>query len=263
MRTNNEESARLLGFIVHEAEQDYPVTKESVYELNVGDGTCEILRNGKVVHSSDDLHKTIFNLQWFMHREAFAGITDRIRIHAGCGEWEGKRFLVVGDKGAGKTTLMVTLLMAGFRVVGDELVLVRDGKAMPFPRRFHIKEESTRLLTRMKPLFETLPYNMTSYNHRMYSLSPRDVGREWKIDEGEVRAVFYLVPNHGGETRMEESPKYGMVEKVMPMSFLSEKDDHKKIGHLCRMIDKAECYTIYIGDLEGAVSAVRERMSLL
>lgn len=246
---------------MHEAEQDYPVTKESVYELKVGGGACEILRNGEDVHSSYDLSKTIFNLQWLMHKEALAGITDRIRIHAGCGEWDGKRFLVVGDKGAGKTTLMVTLLLAGFRVVGDELALVRDGKAMPFPRRFHIKEESTRLLTQLKPLFETLPYNMTSYNHRMYSLSPHDVGRGWKIDEGDVRAVFYLVPNHGGETRIEECPKYMMVNRVMPMSFLSEEDDHMKIRHLCGMIDNAVCHTIYIGGLEGAVSAVRERMS--
>lgn len=248
---------------MHKAEQDYPVTKESVYDLNVSGGACQILKNGEAVHSSDDLSKTIFNLQWLMHREALAGITDRIRIHAGCAEWEGKRFLVVGDKGAGKTTLMITLLLAGFRVVGDELVLVRDGKAMPFPRRFNIKEESTRLLTQMKPLFETLPYNMTYYNHRMYSLSPHDVGREWKIDEADVRAVFYLVPNHDGETRIEECPKYLMVNRVMPMSFLSEKDDHMKISHLCRMIDDAECHTIYIGGLEGAVSGLQERLSVI
>ena len=151
----------------------------------------------------------------------------------------------------------------GYEAEGDELVLVRDGKAMPFPRRFNIKEESTRLLTQMKPLFETLPYNMTYYNHRMYSLSPHDVGREWKIDEADVRAVFYLVPNHDGETRIEECPKYLMVNRVMPMSFLSEKDDHMKISHLCRMIDDAECHTIYIGGLEGAVSGLQERLSVI
>ena len=248
---------------MHDAEQHYPVTKESLYELHVGNGACEILKNGESVHSSDDLYQTVFNLQWLMHKEALGGITDRIRIHAGCGEWEGKRFLVVGDKGAGKTTFMVTLLLAGFRVVGDELALVKDGKAMPFPRRFNIKQDSTRLLPQMKSLFETLPYNITYYNHKMYSLSPHDVGREWKIDEGEVRAVFYLVPNHDGETRIEACPKFLMVSRVMSMSFLSEKYDHRKIGHLCSMIDNAECYTVHIGDLEGAVAGLQERLSVI
>ncbi len=248
---------------MHDAEQDYPVTNEALYELRVRDGVYEVLRSGEVRHSSGDLSATIFNLQWLMHKEVLSGITDRIRIHAGCAEWNGKRFLVVGDKGAGKTTLMVSLVLAGFRVVGDELALVRDCKAIPFPRRFNIKQESTGLLPKMKPPFESLPYNITYNKQKMYSFTPLDAGRPWKIDEGEVSAVFYLVRNHGGETRIEECPKYRMVEKIMPMSFLSETNDHLKIGGLCGLIDSAHCYLLYIGDLDGAVSGLQEKMSVI
>jgi hypothetical protein len=191
------------------------------------------------------------------------GITDWIRVHAGCGEWDGRRFLVVGDKGVGKTTLMVSLLLSGFRIIGDELTLIREGGAMPFPRRFHIKEGSTGLLQKMNSLFESLPYNMTYYGQRMYSLAPQDAGYDWKIDEGEVRSVIYLEGNHGGKTRMEECPKYRMVEKVMPMTFFSDTADHLKIAEICRVIDKADCSIMYIGDLEGAVSALQEKMSVL
>ncbi len=215
------------------------------------------------LRSSEDISDTVFNLMWFIHKDALGCITDRVRVHAGCAEWEGKRFLVVGDKGTGKTTLMVTLLMVGFRVIGDELVLVRNGKALPFPRRFHIKQESTGLLRSMAGLIDSLPYNWTSYGHKMYSFTPLDAGLGWVIDEADVRAVFYLVPNHGGDTRIEECPKYLMVSRVMPMSFLSEKDDHLKIKHLCRMIDNAECFTIYIGGLEGAISGLRDKLSVI
>lgn len=248
---------------MHDAEQGCPVTKEAVYDFNFKEGVYEVLRSGEVRYASDDLSKTIFNLQWLIHREALSGITDYIRIHAGCGEWDGNRFLVVGDKGVGKTTLMVSLLLSGFRIIGDELTLVREGKAMPFPRRFHIKEESTRLLPKMKTLFESLPYNMTYYAQKMYSFAPQDAGYDWKIDEGEVRAIFYLVPNHGGESRIEACPKFMMVNRVMPMSFLSETADHLKINQLCSMIDRADCYVLYVGDLGGAVSALQEKMSVL
>ncbi|MFI5324499.1 MAG: hypothetical protein ACHQ6U_13530 [Thermodesulfobacteriota bacterium] len=248
---------------MHEAEQDYPVRKETVYDISVKDGLYEVLCNGAVSCSSDDLSRTIFNLQWLIHSEALSGITDRIRIHAGCGEWDGRRFLVVGDKGVGKTTLMVSLLQSGFRIIGDELVLIREGKAIPFPRRFHIKEGSTHLLPKMKPLFESLPYNITYYGHKMYSLAPQDLGYDWKIDEGKIRAVFYLVPNHGAESRIEACPKFMMVNRVMPMSFLSETVDHLKISRLCGMIDNADCYILYVGDLKGAVSALREELSVI
>ncbi len=190
-------------------------------------------------------------------------VTESIRIHAGCGELDGRRFLVAGDKGAGKTTLMVRLLFEGFRVIGDELVLVRDRRAIPFPRRFHIKQESMNLLPELNSLFASLPYNMTSYGHKMFSFTPQDAGYEWKIDEGDIHSIFYLEPNHGGQTRIEECPKYMMVNRVMPMSFLSETEDHMKINQLCNMIDRANCYILHVGDLEGAVSTIQEKMSVL
>jgi hypothetical protein len=248
---------------LHDAEQDFPITNEAEYGLALNGRTYEIKRNGEVCYSSDDISKTIFSLMWLIHRDVLGGITDRIRIHSGCGEWEGRRFIVVGDKGAGKTTLMVRLLYNRFRILSDELALVRDGKALPFPRRFHIKQESTRLLPALTDLFDTLPFNWTSYGHKMYSFTPRDAGYGWRIDEGDVRAVIYLEPNHGGESRIEECPKYRMVEKVMPMSFLSERDDHLKIGGLCGLIDNAECWVLHVGDLEGAVLGLQQKLSVL
>jgi len=254
---------RHLDFIIHNAEQDTPPRKEVKYEFNVRDNVYEIRRGRNLCFSSDDLHRTIFNLQWHIHEEALKDVTESIRIHAGCGEWNGRRFIVVGEKGVGKTTLMLCLLYRGFRIIGDELVLVRDGKAMPFPRRFHVKEESMNLIPEMSDIFDSLPCNMTSYAQKMYSFTPQDAGYRWKIDEGIVRAVFYIVPNHRRESRLEECSKFMMVHKVMPMSFLSETEDHLKISHLCRMIDSANCYVLHLGNLEGVASALREKMDVL
>jgi len=248
---------------MHEAERELPPLNDASYELNVRDDVYEIRRDGKLLFSSDDMSDAVFNLQWLIHKEELKDVTGSIRIHAGCGELQGRRFLVVGDKGVGKTTLMVRLLFAGFRVISDELVLVRDGKALPFPRRFHIKQESMRLLPELEGLFDTLPYNHTCYGHKMFSFTPQDAGFDWKIDEGDVHSIFYLEPNHGGQSRIEACPKYMMVNRVMPMSFLSETEDHIKINELCGMIDRANCYILHIGDLEGAVSAMQEKMSVI
>jgi len=263
IHTESEELVRRLDFIIHEAEQCLSPIKDASYEFNVRDDVYEIRRDGNLCFSSDDLPDTIFNLQWLIHKVALEDVTESIRIHAGCGELHGRRFLVAGDKGTGKTTLMVRLLFEGFRVVGDELVLVRDGKATPFPRRFHIKQDSVKLLPELEGLFDSLPYNRTDYGHKMFSFAPQDAGFGWKIDDGEVRAIFYLEPNHGGDTHMVECPKYLMAQKIMPMTFLSESDDHMKIGELCGIIDRADCYVLHLGDLEGAVSTLLEKMSVL
>ena len=255
--------SRCLDFIIHEAEQDLAPLKEAAYEFNVRDGVYEIRRDGKLCLSFDDLPYTIFNLQWHIHKEILKDLTDSVRIHAGCGEWNGRRFIVVGDKGVGKTTLMLRLLFSGFRIIGDELVLIREGKATPFPRRFHVKEGSRDILHEMSEIFDSLPFNMTSYGQKMYSFAPQDAGYEWRIDEKEVSAIFFLVPNHGGESRIEACPKFMMVNRVMPMSFLSETADHMKINQLCSLVNSADCYVLYLGDLDEAVAALQEKMSVI
>jgi len=197
-------------------------------------------------------------LLMLVHSKSLSLFPGTIRIHAGYGERGGRRFLVIGDKGTGKSTLMVKLLLGGFRVTGDELVLVKDGEAFPFPRRFHIKQGSVPLLPEMAGLFETLPWNDTTYGHKMFSFSPKDAGFGWTVDAGRIDALFYLEPNHGGETRIEESPKLGMLEKIMPMTFLSETGDHRKIPALCSMVDGADCYILRNGDLGEAVEALKK-----
>lgn len=252
--------ARRLDFLIHDAYQSLPVTRHVSFDINSVNNVFEIRRYGNLCFSSDDLSYSIFNLQWLIHGEVLKDIPQSIRIHAGCVELEGKRFLVAGDKGTGKTTLLVRLLFEGFRAISDELVLVKDGKASPFPRRFHIKESSVALLPELNELYDLLPYNLTDYGFKMYSFTPHDAGFEWKIDDGEIRAILYLEPNHSADSRLVKCPKYLMAQKIMPMTFLSESDDHLKIGELCKLIDRVDCYILHIGALDGAVSAIRENI---
>jgi len=254
---------RRLAFIVHEAEHNLSPIRTVSFEFNARNHVYEIKKDGMICFTSEDLPNSIFHLQWHMHHEALKDVTESIRIHAACGELYGKRFIIVGDKGAGKTTLMVRLLFEGFRAITDELVLVRDTKVLPFPRRFHIKQDSVKLLPELKDLFDSLPFNQANNNQKMYSFTPQDAGFDWKIDEGELRAVFYLEPNHEGETRVVVCPKYLMTQKIMPMTFLSEHKDHMKIGEICRIIDSVDCYVVHIGDLDGAVSKLKETMSAI
>jgi len=235
-----------------------------VYEVNAEGEGYRIIEDGVLPgHSVPSRMDMLNKLLMLVHAKSLSHFEGTIRIHAGYGERGGRRFIVVGDKGTGKSTLMVKLLLSGFRVTGDELVLVRDGEAFPFPRRFHIKQGSVPLLPEMAGLFETLPWNDTTYGHKMFSFSPTDAGLEWRVDAGKIDAVFYLEPNHGGATFIEECPKLVMLEKIMPMTFLSETGDHRKIPALCRMVDEADCYILRNGDLRGAVDALQEKLPVI
>jgi hypothetical protein len=261
VRSDCEPVARQLNFIAQNARQDFPVSGSFFYEVRSQNGEFLIVENGEPCVAVSDLSSLTYKLLWKIHSQAFDAIVSCVRIHAGCGEHNGNRFLIVGHSGAGKTTLMTRLLYDGFRVDGDEMVMLRNGKTFPFPRCFHIKECSLHLLPQIGPVLENAPFIERDNKSKVFSFSPSEAGFCWHIEKREAKIFFFLQPNHGGGTRIEECPKYLMVQRVMPQTFLSSSLDHPKIKELCQTIDSAACFVLYVGDLDSAVVAIRETLN--
>ncbi|WP_342251524.1 HprK-related kinase A [Sphingomonas sp. OTU376] len=65
-------------------------------------------------------------------------------LHASAVERDGKAVLMTGISGAGKSTLAALLMARGWRLMGDEFVLIdpRTGAAHAFPRLISLKNEA-------------------------------------------------------------------------------------------------------------------------
>jgi HprK-related kinase A len=65
-------------------------------------------------------------------------------LHAACVERDGRALILTGESGSGKSTLSALLMEAGWRFLGDELVLIDpvSGQAIPFPRPVSLKNAS-------------------------------------------------------------------------------------------------------------------------
>ncbi len=258
MRTDCKHAAGQLNFVAQDARQDFPVSHKLVYHISRQGQQYLIFKDGEPCETGLDLGNLAYRLQWHIHGQVFDVIGECTRIHAGCGEYKGTRFLVVGDSGVGKTTLMTRLLYEGFRVDGDELVIIRDGKVIPFPRRFHIKSGSLTLLPQIRPFIDDIPCIEDGNGLKIYAFSPSEGGFDWSIEKQKVDLLLFLESNHGGPAFAEKCPKYLMVRKVMPMTFMSTSRDHLKIGELCRVIDRAACFRLHMGSLDSAVVGIRK-----
>jgi hypothetical protein len=257
IRTGCESVAKQLAFIKQDAQQDFPIRSESVFDIRREGEQFQIFYNGRFCKSTSNGSSLIYNLLGLIHGRVFEDIAETIRIHAGCGEYKDKRFLMVGDKGAGKTTLMTRLLFEGFRIDCDELVIFQNDEVTPFPRRFLIKESSIDLLPQVESMIDSVPFIQVEDGSKIYSFSPSDAGFSWRIETRRIDKIFFLESNYGGETRVEKCPKYLMVQKVMPRTFLSITHDHLKIRPLCRLIDKSDCHILHVGNLDGAIASIR------
>jgi hypothetical protein len=124
---------------------------------------------------------------------------------------------------------MSKLLLAGIEACSDESVLMRGDVVVPVPRKFYVREGSLPLLPQLTKLAARLPFVMDFSQGRVVAFDPREAGLDWRITIAPVDAIFALVRNHGGATRLEACPKYRMAEYT---------------------------YELHIGDLEQAVEAM-------
>jgi hypothetical protein len=236
-----------------DADQDFPISVRSrlvvreagdEYDIRVDDGAPQR------VAGLDAAGETVLAL---VNRRALGALAGFTKLHAGCARWEGRRFLVVGPRQAGKSTLMAWLLCEGAEVEGDELVVMREGQATAYPRRFGIRAGGVALFPRLAAA--------SPEARGGFYLSPSALGRPWRIAPGPVDAVFFLEPNHGCPTRVEPCPRYLMVQRVMAQSEAPRGGTRRWIREVSATIDRARCQTLYVGRLEGALAAVHEGLA--
>ncbi len=173
-----------------------------------------------------------------------------VLLHAASGHHGGRRFLLIGESGAGKTTLILHLARLGASVEGDEIAVMTPEGVAALPRRFHVKSDSLAELPWMHAIVEASPFHDNGDGSFVFAVSPRLLGIDWRIGLGPVDAVFFLEPNHGGQPRVEEMARTRMVELAISQARLPDAQDRRWLGPLCAMLNRAGAYKLIVGDLD-------------
>ena len=87
--------------------------------------------------------------EWYIVEEWAHSLGDQYLVcHAAALERRGGVLLLVGHPGAGKSTLALTLVRRGFRLMGDEFALVCPDtlEALPFPKALCLKAPDVKML---------------------------------------------------------------------------------------------------------------------
>ncbi|MDZ7697200.1 MAG: hypothetical protein U5R49_09865 [Deltaproteobacteria bacterium] len=186
---------------------------------------------------------------------------DYVKIHAACGSYNGKRFLLVGEKGAGKTTCITRCLFENIAACGDEEVLVKGCEVIPLPRKFHLKEGTVPLVPQLGSIWNRLTSYPTSYGVRLCFFDPLDACFKWETKWGEVDTIFYLEPNHGELTQVETCPRWLMTQRIISQSLDFATDPESQIADLCEIVAGSDCFLMAIGELDGAVRTIKGALS--
>lgn len=205
-------------YLVERARQPFEVSKALSYEVR-GTGPYDILEEGdpldRVLTRADVLHVVYCRVyRRILERFVLAGW---VALHAALATINGRRTMILGHKGAGKTTLAMRLLLAGHAVEGDEMALIRNGFALALPRAFHLKPDIGRFVPEVAGILEDLP-KVFSGPVEISALEPSECGFDWTIAVAPVDHVVWIKPNHGGGTKLKRRSSFATIRCIIERS---------------------------------------------
>jgi hypothetical protein len=255
IRTNCALLDRQLDYLVLDAVQDYPVTASIRFDAMREAGQYRIRADREERWVEVDPVAAMDRLHQASYRKLYESLPPSSAfLHSACGSMHGCRFLLIGQSGAGKTTLITRLAREGALVEGDELVVLHEDCAVAVPRRFRIRDHGLSQLPWLAEATGRMPVFENADGSRTYAFAPSEGGYPWHIRDASIDAVIFVEPNHGGQSRLAEIAKFEMVQLAMVEARVFDRQDHGWIPMLCRQIDRASCNKLVVGDLDKAVA---------
>jgi hypothetical protein len=257
--TNSDRLRANLDYLVQDAAQEYDVEAVIRIEVLYEDGEYIVTEDGRELSRELCAEHTLSRIFGQTQVLALDRMRDWIELHCACIDWHGSRTVIAGPSGAGKTSVALRLMFSGADLLADERVFYRAGKAMPYPRRFHIKQAGLQHHAEIASL--ALPFFGADERHRVYSLSPHDVGRRWELRPAPIDRIIYLEPNHGGQTRLRSVRRTEMANLLMSQVYSPLGGRPGWIGDIAGLVTRAECAVLWNGDVDESVAEIRRLSS--
>jgi len=211
--------------------------------------------NGSLRLCSTDASWLVYVVNCRINDLTLRSVPQRLLIHAGYASWRARSFLVAGDSGTGKTTLLCKLLLAGASVHCDERVALDGLQVMPIPRKIHLKLTSLAQLPELQPLVRQARKHGELWDSVM-AFEPTALGREWVADPGGVDAVFVLEPNHQGDSCLSELSGSSLTTALIQQITNFHSENRMEMKALIQLAASVKGYLLRVGNLNQAVRQI-------
>jgi hypothetical protein len=235
----------------------FPPTGRVNIDLLEADGLIQVHQGGSLVYQDREIGAVLLQLESTVTEFVARAMEGYTRLHAGSVTLEGRRFLVAGSKGAGKSSLLLKLLIGGAEVQGDENVLFRGEETIPLPRKFHLRDGTLEMVPELKAAAAGLRRYQPVSVPPLCFFDPTDVGLPWRVKAAPADAIVFLEPAFGGDSILEPFPKVGMVQDLLFQTLNLAEKAGPQIEELSGLVRGCACFRLRNGNLEQAAAALR------
>ncbi len=195
-------------------------------------------------------------LEWGLNWCVSSHCHDHLVIHAAVLERDGKAAILPAPPGSGKSTLCATLVIDGWRLLSDELTLVRleDSRITPLPRPVSLKNASIDIVRRRAPraIFSPVVRDTVKGNVA-HMRAPRESVRR----AHETAAPGWMVfPRYaaGAESRLSVVPKAEAFLRCAGNAFNYSLLGMRGFETQSNLIEGSDCYELTYSRLDDALA---------
>ena len=219
-------------------------------------GRFRIVQDGAVLREVMTAHAALEFLHLQLFTSSIADFQNASILHAACLRREQQRFLLVGSKGTGKSTLTLRLIQAGYEIEGDEHVFLEGPQVVARPRGCRVRESSLQYLPKMAQVITSSPRYQEAWSGLFFNVDPRAFGIEWRIERGKVDCIFVLRPNHGGYSSIRSMPPSALIQSLMTETGWREAHRNTSIAHMVAVSNSARAFDLSLGDHTNALRCI-------
>jgi HprK-related kinase A len=194
-----------------------------------------------------------WGLNWCVSSRAH----DHVILHAAVVEKDGHAVILPAPPGSGKSTLCASLVANGWRLLSDELALVRpeDGMVQPLPRPISLKNASIPVMRQYRPDgIMSPPVSDTIKGTVAHLKAPADsVARAGEP----ARVAFIIFPKYsaGAPVTLEEIPRAEAFMQLAENGFNYSVTGAPGFEALAGVIDQSRCYRFSYSVIDEAIAA--------
>ena len=177
-------------------------------------------------------------------------------IHAAVVERQGRAMIFPAPPGSGKSTLCAGLVNRGWRLLSDELTLIRllDGEVDPFPRPVSLKNDSIHVIRRFAPGAVMGPIVRDTSKGTVAHLKP-PADSVARANEAATPAwVIFPQYKPGESAQLIPMPKARAFMRVAENTFNYSLIGARGFNALAGLIDSSDCFEFSYGELEEAIA---------
>lgn len=197
-------------------------------------------------------------LEWGLNWCVSSHAHSYLMIHAAVVERGGRAMILPAPPGSGKSTLCAAMVSRGWRLLSDEITLIRvdSGRISPLPRPISLKNESIQVIKRFQPdAVLSRPVHDTMKGTVAHMKAPADsVDRALEC----ARPAWIVFPKYCAESAisLEEVPKSRAFMRVADNAFNYSLLGVKGFETMSGLVGGVQCFDLSYADLDAALAAL-------